>query len=1408
MMQQKVQQFIINQEDNIDFSEVKNLDEATIKDFEDFIKVIRSNLQKEKNPAATAQMVSDKVGEMFETDKVSHKSVKGKFKKFFNVGKDGKAAKAGENPHFITIIENFKAPEVDLRAVDEPIKEIFRVLQGVTYFAQQRDWRLIRNSVKFRIPYGKNPEGMPFYLQRQHYETSSEQIYYKPETDQGKEGHKTSYKRDFFAKFKGPIEREKVEEIYRKFLNSHDDPVDVSELEDGKKHELQKAISDVQNDLRLMPAEADRQEIMGFAKKLIKPSIQRNAEVPDLVDNLNIPGVREHLETLKEKLIFFTTIRTDEQMNLARFMLDTVEKTGAEQPSFDTVPGLRQDPVLQKAVFDFLAVTHISECSEPTKEFLKLMRDKKIVDISEDNINMLKDTNVIDKSVRVTGRTMGTDAITRKKLKDFISESTAFTTLQDLFSDSEFPAQVSAKRGRQYAAENMHTLVSPGPTTQGRHFFATEIESQIDELPESSVTADARESMAIDLTQDSLFAKSSNKRARTNEEDIEVAAKEARLEGDANYLTDAAENVLKCPPSKRSDSHHVGYHLQDKIHELWHKRQGICALKEKLVLDEDSIEVKNNKLVFELHEPHNKDAKHKVSKEIDERHLASLRYVVEKERYMDSTKQKGSLKGKIGTALGVHGLVMNVFGAVRAFEEENTVSGAITTSQTIHSLKSFKYAKKLTDFSVNIGKKALQKSVMFGAKKLGVSSIAEKATSKLARLAKSDAGLLLGDIPFVGLAFDAYFIANDIKELSNADFSDPGEVVLDVVHLALDVSTTVGNILVDTLGPEFEPVVWALSLLRMGIDDFYIDISEELKKAHGLGGKVLAVFKGIAEGFVDFLTGGLLRGLKQLNERKRHDRDLLNKLANPVSYYKLEGTDCQGKSGTIDFMSGAFSGQGGDIKFELNDDDSFVVTLSGVPTEGGERRTVSKTLQCRGLRDIVLGVGETKDAVWKRQKAQLFGVITVKSADVIDHFKTRDGTLYGTYTGNKQNNTFYTFQGTLGRVFSDECKDPKATGVIDIRIKNYYYLLNGLSGNDTFFIGPQKSHVTGGTGHDLYYVGTHGGRTVIDNFALDKLSDTLFLNVSHNHVICGRKDFDLVITYCGTHMVQVKEWFFPFENEFRQHLVIIARDGIQLKVKDLGIEDDKYKAACVPISVDKSKSTTSQIIDLREGQYLDVVTVTGSQQGDIITGNDKDNYINAGPGQNRLTGGEGADTYVLSPMKYGSKVKREQHEGQCDIINNFANDLHQDKLFLPINYEDVSLTASRQQDLVVQEKKSISRKKLRLKKSIQTYHSSIMDSEIKQGEKNDKHMQELHMEKRAADNSQRMKGTSLHFFADYFSPKSSDSTWGYIGLCNFVEVGGGSSYFMTCFSLFDILLIDHILVEEVNFASPPSRFVQ
>ena len=92
-------------------------------------------------------------------------------------------------------------------------------------------------------------------------------------------------------------------------------------------------------------------------------------------------------------------------------------------------------------------------------------------------------------------------------------------------------------------------------------------------------------------------------------------------------------------------------------------------------------------------------------------------------------------------------------------------------------------------------------------------------------------------------------------------------------------------------GPETTPVVIALTVVRMTIDTFYVDISKEL---HDLpldalvGQKIRAVFEGIENAGVDLWKELTIQGqissaidnLHELDHQHQKDEEYLNMLSN------------------------------------------------------------------------------------------------------------------------------------------------------------------------------------------------------------------------------------------------------------------------------------------------------------------------------------------------------------------------------------------------------------------------------------------------------------------------------------------------------------------------------------------------
>lgn len=121
----------------------------------------------------------------------------------------------------------------------------------------------------------------------------------------------------------------------------------------------------------------------------------------------------------------------------------------------------------------------------------------------------------------------------------------------------------------------------------------------------------------------------------------------------------------------------------------------------------------------------------------------------------------------------------------------------------------------------------------------------------------------------------------------------------------------------------------------------------------------------------------------------------------------MKGTDCKGKPGTLDFNAGQYSQFGGNLVMDLYDNGTFRVELIDPKT----LKTISKTVTCSGVRDFVLGVGETQKPKIQKKKAKLWGLIPVKTYHIVKGFEEQSWSLHGRYRGNSDNNTFFAIQG-------------------------------------------------------------------------------------------------------------------------------------------------------------------------------------------------------------------------------------------------------------------------------------------------------------------------------------------------------------------------------------------------------------
>lgn len=676
------------------------------------------------------------------------------------------------------------------------------------------------------------------------------------------------------------------------------------------------------------------------------------------------------------------------------------------------------------------------------------------------------------------------------------------------------------------------------------------------------------------------------------------------------------------------------------------RRRSLCRFidKDSVYVDEESVKVSEKMVEFDVTDQRNSELREHVQFPLSSNELATPKLIKDN---LAKSRRHGASKTyvKIHKGLAVHGLIFSALGAAHYFQEGDYVRGSISLTQAVHTFEGL----------TNIQRRVLSRAAKAVAKSLNFEKGLERFSSKVERLMEKGVGKLLGDIPVVGLSFDVYFIEEDIQELADLDFSDPDDlklVPLRVIDLYLDVSSTAWN-LIGTIFPEAEviaePLVIFISIVRMAIDDFYIDIMEEMNNVNWNSPWAAVEFqgalvKGILEGAADFLTGGLRRQLDSYQKQHNYDKKLLRNLKNPDNYFKIVG-EKKGGIETIDFTQGELSSFGGYINFRLHDDNLATVEIGDV---SGTGKTIRKTFKVdSSLKDIVLGLGESRSFTYKHETAKLWFVIPIKSFDIICGSQLHEESVYGTYYGNSDNNTFYAVQRPkkiekLPKKKGQECNLGELN--LEMLTGNYHYNLYGLGGSDTFYLGPELATVTGGGGSDVYIIQSDGGKTIIDNFAEDAMRDIVVINVSYASIRCHKTGNDVDITYSKSHHIRIKNWFTPGDAHYYRHVSFRSQDGVIFVAEQTLGRDSDLDIHCVAVALDFSGTKTSQTVSLSDLKYRKVRQVSGSSRSDIIVGNDLNNVIDGGRGADILDGGKGEDTYIIRG-----------NEG-CDTIENYAPD--------------------------------------------------------------------------------------------------------------------------------------------------------
>ena len=743
-----------------------------------------------------------------------------------------------------------------------------------------------------------------------------------------------------------------------------------------------------------------------------------------------------------------------------------------------------------------------------------------------------------------------------------------------------------------------------------------------------------------------------------SEQNFPVRKKGGTQEGRKMMDKLVGERVASYLIRQRSAEEHDLSLLDNKVEEECTRRRrkrNACSLKNRnsATIDETSIKIIEDRVEFDVVDRRDANQRQHVQLQISPEELATPKLIKDN---LSNSRRAGMSEtyAKINRGLAVHGLIFSVLAAGRYFEEGENFRGAMTVAQSAHTLGGI---TGLNEIASKVGQRVLSSAAKGLAKGLNLEKGLERLSTKVERFAERGVGQLLGAVPGVGLAFDIYFIEQDIEELANLDLNNPEDLKLlplRVIDLALDVSTTVLN-LVGTFCPlaevVTEPLVIVLSIIRMAIDDFYIDIMAEIEKINWrspwAGLEFLgALVKGFQDGAADFLTGGLRRQMESYRKQEQNDKKLIQDLKNPDNYYKIVG-EKEGGGDTIDFTQGKLSSFGGYINFRLHDNNRATIEIGDV---SGSHETIRKTFTVDpNLKDIVLGIGEARTFEYKHETAKLWFVIPVKTYNVICGESLHGKSLYGTYYGNSKDNTFYAVQKpkpTTKPPGKKEGEEECNFGSLNLKFVtgNYHYNLYGRGGKDTFYLGPEMSSVTGGSGSDLFIIQSDGGRTVIDNFAEDNMRDIIVINVNFDNIRCNQSGVDLDVTYSKSHHIRIKNWFIPGDPTYYRHVSFRSQDGVIFVPKQTLNSGPIHTVQCVAVALDLGAAKTAQTVSLHDIKYRQVKQVSGSEYSDIIVGNDVNNILDGSRGADHLSGGKDEDTYIIRA-----------NEGP-DVIDNNADD--------------------------------------------------------------------------------------------------------------------------------------------------------
>ena len=665
-------------------------------------------------------------------------------------------------------------------------------------------------------------------------------------------------------------------------------------------------------------------------------------------------------------------------------------------------------------------------------------------------------------------------------------------------------------------------------------------------------------------------------------------------------------------------------------------------------IDKESVKYEkgSSKVEFTAYDPDEPSNREEMEAEIDESKLSSDGI------FREMKKKKINLKGVFGNLEAFYGTMLGIQGVIDSFEHHKTFEGVMGILQTTHGVIQMFSIDKLIVRGVSKAWSKRHTEDVYEVNQIGEEAVGDRGAEVLAGEAIEELSSMgkavkfLKGVPWVGTIFTIYNVVQDVRQGTPIGYIDA----------ALDAA--IGFI--DFLGPEFEPVSLVIMAIRMNIDTFYRDIKEEfdaLPPDASVGDRVAAFFRGFKNAILDmldFATAGIFTAphkSKKLDEQYEEDQEFLATLSDYENYYDIAaGPD----SVTIDFAGGAVSWDGGDIDFELHDDNTADLTMMMTDIEGNEVLHHEKLHFDKDLSTIVMGVGETNNVKFTDQEVKIFWFVPVDKKSIIGGLDPDRETIHGKYIGNNKDNAFIAIQEL----------PPEADW--DYTLEDYHYIIRGMGGDDIFYLGPQHNLVEGGEGSDSYFISYHSTHTTVNNFALDKVDDYLVINRTHESLYIHRVGWNLNVTTIDPEIpliVIIENWF---RSEAYQHMHLKTSDGVIFTVsaqKDGSILTIPY--ALIGF----------QNVDGTQPNYTHVEYIEGTDGDDYIVGNDCDNTIVSEGGRTDFfKGGNGADRYNLTV--HTSDTTFSIH------IDNYAEDEEMDAIFLGIPHSSLSVHKSGM-DLVI-----------------------------------------------------------------------------------------------------------------------------